>query len=703
MLKFLRKYGEATTITFGLREPDGIVLKSDAICVDGDVVIMKDEGAEANVDADFADEGTGYSLAFSAVEITAARIQGYIEDQGTPVWLGREFLIETYGHPNAQHPYFGEGVWDRVLTGATHNVPASSGRRLRQLAGNIYDDGTAQAGGVNNITLAAGASATDGIYFQTYLAIVGGTGAGQGHHVVGYNGTTKVATMDDDWVVQPDNTSEYILYGSGSHEAIEEGTVAGATNDTITLNSYSPVTDDAYINYHISIISGTGNRQTRRIIDYDGTTKVATIKRAWDINPTNSSGYWIERAGLNVNDIWDEVLTSSTHNVTKSAGKRLRELLEIAGYEGGFIYYDSTGGGSAGSTPFENGILDDPVDNMADLNILLAELPFCCIKVTSGSSITFAEAQEYQSFIGENWTLALGGQDINALFVHGADVSGIGIALTSKPKFEDCEINGVTISPSIFKECGYSGGFIAGAPGDYFFTNDSHSRIAGIVAPDFSYNAAIGPVNFNFRGYHGGQEIKEMRTGDNLSFDGDGQIIINADSSGGTMRISGHQNLTGAEAFIAAGGFIYDDARFATDQLSNDRVTVLSATGYVKDVYWASGGKFKIKESEDIDIPFWFEGNPTGLEIWFVIAQDLKNGPLLVKKQLIEGTDWNIVQKDGVDRVEGGLPFVYADTDALHGEYTAAAIVRTASDRSATGWESTLIVSRPVAKAGVLM
>ena len=132
-------------------------------------------------------------------------------------------------------------------------------------------------------------------------------------------------------------------------------------------------------------------------------------------------------------------------------------------------------------------------------------------------------------------------------------------------------------------------------------------------------------------------------------------------------------------------------------------VTVLSATGYVKDVYWASGGKFKIKESEDINIPFWFDGNPTGLEIWFVIAQDLKNGPLLVKKQLIEGTDWNIVQKDGVDRVEGELPFVYADTDALHGEYTAAAIVRTASDRSATGWESTLIVSRPVAKAGVLM
>ena len=139
------------------------------------------------------------------------------------------------------------------------------------------------------------------------------------------------------------------------------------------------------------------------------------------------------------------------------------------------------------------------------------------------------------------------------------------------------------------------------------------------------------------------------------------------------------------------------------DAIPTNPVTVLSATGYVKDVYWASGGKFKIKESEDINIPFWFDGNPTGLDIWFVIAQDLKNGPLLVKKQLIEGTDWNIVQKDGVDRVEGTLPFIYTDTDTLHGEYTAAAIVKTAADKSATGWESTLIISRPVAKAGALM
>lgn len=107
MLTFLRKYGEATTITFGLRDSDGVLLKSDAVYATGDIKIMKDEAVEANTTNGFVDEGQGYSLTFTAAEITAKRIQGYIEDQGSPVWLGREFVVETYGHANAQHPNIG--------------------------------------------------------------------------------------------------------------------------------------------------------------------------------------------------------------------------------------------------------------------------------------------------------------------------------------------------------------------------------------------------------------------------------------------------------------------------------------------------------------------------------------------------------------------------------------------------------------------
>jgi hypothetical protein len=128
------------------------------------------------------------------------------------------------------------------------------------------------------------------------------------------------------------------------------------------------------------------------------------------------------------------------------------------------------------------------------------------------------------------------------------------------------------------------------------------------------------------------------------------------------------------------------------------QVNILSATGYVKNIYWASGGKYFVKESEDVDIPFGFEGNPTGLKLWFVIGKDLKNAPL-VTKELIEGVDWNVVDVDGVDTVEGVIPFIYADTDTLHGKYSAAAIVKTSDTEAYTGWESLLLVERPVSRA----
>ena len=374
MLYFTRKYGEATTITFGLRDPDGVALKTDAVCVDGDVVIMKDEGAEGNVDADFADEGKGYSLAFTSAEMTAARIQGYIEDQGTPAWLGREFLIETYGNASAQFPFMNEGLADRVLT-------------------------------------------------------------------------------------------------------------------------------------------------------------------------------------------------SATHNIAKSWGKRIRGIEEYQGYEGGKIYIDTTGGGEAGSDPYVNGVLDKAVDNLADALLLSASVGINCFEVSSGSSLTFVSSQDGKCYMGNNWNLALGGQSINGIYVHGAAISGIATAASTPPKLEDCSLNGVTLPPGHYVACGLTSNILAGAIGSYFFT-DCESDLAGDY-PAFDFNAAIGNVNAIFREYRGEIEYKNMgQSGTDIaSIDGNGRVKMNANSIGGTISVQGHQELVNRAAFIAAGGIVNDASRFAADQL----------------------------------------------------------------------------------------------------------------------------------------
>jgi hypothetical protein len=75
----------------------------------------------------------------------------------------------------------------------------------------VMHSGTAQAGGASTITLASGATATDDLYKGEMVKIYSGTGAGQVRVIIGYVGTTKVATVGRAWLVSPDATSVYAV------------------------------------------------------------------------------------------------------------------------------------------------------------------------------------------------------------------------------------------------------------------------------------------------------------------------------------------------------------------------------------------------------------------------------------------------------------------------------------------------------------
>ena len=105
-------------------------------------------------------------------------------------------------------------IWDEVLTGATHNVTNSAGKRLRQIdAAFEVHSGTAQAGSTSTtIILDTGADGTNNdIYRGDRCVIVAGTGIGEHGIIISYVASTRVATMSEAWVVTPDNTSEFIL------------------------------------------------------------------------------------------------------------------------------------------------------------------------------------------------------------------------------------------------------------------------------------------------------------------------------------------------------------------------------------------------------------------------------------------------------------------------------------------------------------
>lgn len=202
-----------------------------------------------------------------------------------------------------------DAVWDEILTGATHNVPTSAGRRLRQLGAFVIHDGIAQAGSCCSITLAATASVSDHVYNRNLIVIVEGTGAGQTRTIVDYDGTSKIAVVDRDWWSTPDATSEYFILADDTPLVVDHGIAQEGADSSITFRSAASAIDDTYSGSVVAIIASIGEGQSRLITGYNGTTKIATITPAWQTNPTSESIYVVMPYGCScVGKITDEAL-----------------------------------------------------------------------------------------------------------------------------------------------------------------------------------------------------------------------------------------------------------------------------------------------------------------------------------------------------------------------------------------------------------
>jgi len=72
------------------------------------------------------------------------------------------------------------------------------------------------------------------------------------------------------------------------------GTVVSATSTTIVLPATNGLTssiDGAYANVDISITAGTDAGETRTITSYVGSTRTATVNKAWSVTPDNTSTF----------------------------------------------------------------------------------------------------------------------------------------------------------------------------------------------------------------------------------------------------------------------------------------------------------------------------------------------------------------------------------------------------------------------------
>ena len=226
-----------------------------------------------------------------------------------------------------------DAVWDETLTGSSHNTPTTAGRRLRELSTSVIHTGTAVTATANTITLNGDASSLDGAYDPALIAIVGGTGFGQTRLVLEYAGSTKIAVVDRNWKVTPDATSEYSIVAHPGREHINEGLAQAGTSNTITLNALASGIDDVYNGQIVFIRSGTGEDQALRVIDYNGTTKVATVCENWDTVPDATSAYVVLPTSVLKSDkiagaVWDAL--SADHTIADTMGEQAQDTLKKA-------------------------------------------------------------------------------------------------------------------------------------------------------------------------------------------------------------------------------------------------------------------------------------------------------------------------------------------------------------------------------------
>jgi hypothetical protein len=229
-------------------------------------------------------------------------------------------------------------TWDEVLSGTTHNIPSSAGRRLRTVSGTAITDGTCPSTGtVNTVNLNGDAFTTDGAYDPAMIAIVGGTGEGQCRNILQYDGTNRRAIVDRNWKTIPDDTSQYVIYADSGREHVNEGLAQGGTSNTITLNTLASSDNNAYNGQRVFIRSGTGEDQARRVTAYNGTTKIATVEPAFAVIPDDTSAYVMLPTGVLSEECISGAVWGSTEGLTA-----LSYLAFIKGIEGGRWKMDGT-------------------------------------------------------------------------------------------------------------------------------------------------------------------------------------------------------------------------------------------------------------------------------------------------------------------------------------------------------------------------
>ena len=199
------------------------------------------------------------------------------------------------------------------------NIAGPSGLQDRAVIPDIVpalDSGVARGGSLSTITLRTVASAVDDYYNHAVIEIARGAGAGQFRTILSYNGSSQVATVTKPWLVAPDSSSVYVIHHAASDVNVkwidddstaatlfkslyQGGLVAGAISDSSPTDtgfkgdSGFSSDDDFYNGQLLVMTGGSLSGDAKRILDYDGASRLITLVGALSGTPADGDAFVI--------------------------------------------------------------------------------------------------------------------------------------------------------------------------------------------------------------------------------------------------------------------------------------------------------------------------------------------------------------------------------------------------------------------------
>ncbi len=147
-------------------------------------------------------------------------------------------------------------IWDEPLTGATHNVATSSGKRLRQTTAFQQIDSTVIDASATTTTFITGLdSAVDDFYNDSMLVFTDGALAGQVRSIVDYVGATKTIVLEEPLTSAPVNGVAFTIVSLHIHPVsqIQSGL---ATSAALAAESSKITNIENASGYLLAVLAG---------------------------------------------------------------------------------------------------------------------------------------------------------------------------------------------------------------------------------------------------------------------------------------------------------------------------------------------------------------------------------------------------------------------------------------------------------------